>query len=166
VASIEHEEVESMAISQRLNEKRTHMKENRMERDLDRAEHETLELKTENRSLRDQVERDQEERDRLVDLLEKLERTVEKSGNGKRRRGRTAAVLGLGGLAAWAFGSTSGRRRIARIKERAMGDPMVQDLQEHAQDIAQQTKGAAQDIANQTKDAAKDISQQTKQRTA
>jgi hypothetical protein len=150
-----------MALSQRLNEKRTQMKENRMEKDLDRAEQEAIELKTENRTLRDEVERSADERDHLVNLLEKMERTVAKNGK-KRHRGRKVAFLGLGGLAAWAFGTQSGREKVARLKDRAMSDPTMRQYQEQATDIAHQTKGAATDIARQTKDAAKDIAQQSK----
>jgi len=150
-----------MALSERLNEKRTQMKENRMEKDLDRAEQEKLELKTENRTLRDEVERGADERDHLVDLLDKMERAVAKKGK-KSHRGRNVTFLGLGGLAAWAFGTQSGREKVARLKERAMSDPTMRAYSSQATDIAQQTKGAASDIARQTKDAAKDIAQQTK----
>lgn len=132
-----------------------------MEKDLDRAEQERLELKTENRTLRDEVERGADERDHLVDLLERMERAVAKKGK-KRHRGRNVTFLGLGGLAAWAFGTQSGREKVARLKERAMSDPTMRGYQEQATDIAKQTKGAASDIAQQTKDAAKDIAQQTK----
>src|SRR5215813_12772203 len=60
-----------MALTQRLNEKRSHLKEARMERGLDRASHEKDdlkhdkdELKQENRILRDEVDRGRDERDR------------------------------------------------------------------------------------------------------
>ena len=104
-----------MALTQRLNEKRSQIKETRMERGLDRASHENDELKHENRILRDEVDRDQDERDRLLDLLTKMERALEKKGT-KNHRGRKVAFLGLGGLAAWAFGTQSGREQVNRAK--------------------------------------------------
>jgi hypothetical protein len=134
-----------MALSQRLNEKRSQIKENRMERGLDRASVENTELKSENRVLREEVERGQDERDHLLDLLDKMERAVRTSGK-KRKRGRKLAFLGLGGLAAWAFGSQSGREQVARAKERVMSDPRVQDMQQGA-------KGAMNDAASKGADA-------------
>src|SRR5207249_4169525 len=84
---------------ERLSEKRTHMKENRMERGLDHAASENRELKTENRALRDEIERSHEERDQLrdrfVELAARMERMV--AGGKKRKRGRKLAFLGLGG---------------------------------------------------------------------
>jgi hypothetical protein len=126
-----------MALGERLSEKRAHVKENRMERGLDHAASENRELKTENRSLRDEVERSHEERDQLrdrfVELAARMERMVAAGGK-KRKRGRKLAFLGLGGLGAWAFGSSSGRRKVAQVKGRVMSEPMVQDLQREARD--------------------------------
>ena len=122
-----------MALTQKLNEKRSQIKETRMERGLDRASHEKDELKSENRILRDEVDRGQDERDRLMDLVSRMERALEKKGK-KRKRGRKLAVLGLGGLAAWAFGTQSGREQVNRAKERMMSDPRFQDVQRSASD--------------------------------
>jgi hypothetical protein len=120
-----------MALTHKLNEKRSQIKETRMERGLDRASHENDELKSENRVLRDEVDRGQDERDRLLDLVTKMERALEKKGK-KRKRGRKVAFLGLGGLAAWAFGTQSGRQQVNRAKERMMNDPRLQDMQRNA----------------------------------
>jgi len=124
-----------MALGERLSEKRAHMKENRMERGLDHAASENRELKTENAALRDEVERSHDERDQLrdrfVELAARMERMVAAGGK-KRKRGRKLAFLGLGGLGAWAFGSSSGRRKVAQVKGRVMSEPMVQDLQREA----------------------------------
>ena len=114
-----------------------------MERGLDHASSENRELKTENRALRDEVERSHEERDQLrdrfVELAGRMERMVATGGK-KRKRGRKLAFLGLGGLGAWAFGSSSGRRKVAQVKGRVMSEPMVQDLQREARDALK--KGA------------------------
>lgn len=132
-----------MALTQRLNEKRSQIKETRMERGLDRASHENDELRTENRVLRDEVDRGQDERDRLLDLVGKMERALEKKGT-KKHRGRKLAFLGLGGLAAWAFGTQSGREQVNRAKERMMNDPRFQDVQRNATDAVNgaMSKGA------------------------
>jgi hypothetical protein len=126
-----------MALGERLSEKRAQMKENRMERGLDHAAGENRELKSENRALREEVVRGQEEReqlrDRFIALTERMERMAA-PGPKPRKRGRKLAFLGLGGLAAWAFSSTSGRRKVAQVKERVMSDPMVSDLQREAKD--------------------------------
>lgn len=122
-----------MALTQRLNEKRSQIKETRMERGLDRASHENDELKHENRILRDEIDRDQDERDRLLDLVTKMERALEKKGT-KKHRGRKVAFLGLGGLAAWAFGTQSGREQVNRAKQRMMNDPRFKDVQRNASD--------------------------------
>jgi hypothetical protein len=133
-------EVGIMALGERLSEKRAQMKETRMERGLDHAASENRELKTENRALRDEVERSHEEgdqlRDRFVELAARMERMATTGGK-KRKRGRRLAFLGLAGLAAWAFGSSSGRRKVAQVKERIMSEPMVQDLKREARDALQ-----------------------------
>jgi hypothetical protein len=127
-----------MAFGERLSEKRAQMKESRMERGLDNAASENRELKTENRALREEVDRSHEERDQLrdrfVELAERMERMATMGGK-KRKRGRKLAFLGLGGLAAWAFGSSSGRRQVAEVKGRVMNDPMVSDLKREAGDV-------------------------------
>jgi hypothetical protein len=132
-----------MALTHKLNEKRSQIKETRMERGLDRASHENDELKSENRVLRDEVDRGQDERDRLLDLVTRMERALEKKGK-KRKRGRKLAFLGLGGLAAWAFGTQSGREQVNRAKERMMNDPRLQDVQRNASDAVNgaMSKGA------------------------
>src|SRR5262245_41981149 len=129
-----------MALSHKLNEKRSQLKETRMERGLDRASHEKDELKHENRVLRDEVERGQDERDRLLDLGGKMKRALEKKGK-KKHTGRKLAFLGLGGAAAWAFGTQSGREQVNRAKERMKNDPRYQDLQQNA-------SGAVNDAMN------------------
>jgi hypothetical protein len=134
-----------MALTHKLNEKRSQLKETRMERGLDRASHEKDELKSENRILRDEVDRGQDERDRLVDLVSKMERALEKKGT-KKHTGRRLFVLGLGGFAAWAFGTQSGRQQVNRAKERMMNDPRFQDLQQNA-------SGAVNDAMNKGADA-------------
>src|SRR5262245_38285345 len=108
------------------------MKEHRLERDLDKASEEGVELRTENHVLRDEVDRGRAERDHLVALLEKMEKKV---GAKKKKTGRRMVVLGLGGLTAWAFGSESGRRTVAKVKERVAGDPRFQDLQHKASPV-------------------------------
>jgi hypothetical protein len=138
-----------MALSHRLNEKRTQIKENRMERGLDRASVENAELKTENRTLRDEVERGEDERYRLLDLVTKMERALEKKGT-KKKRGRKLAFLGLGGLAAWAFGSQSGREKVARAKERVMSDPRFQDMQQGAKEAVNDAAGKGADALNKS----------------
>jgi hypothetical protein len=126
-----------MALGERLSEKRAHIKESRMERGLDHAASENRELKTENRTLREEVERSHEERDQLRDRFDELAARMERmvtTGGKKRKRGRKLAFLGLGGLAAWAFGSSSGRQKVAEVKGRVMSEPMVRDLQREARD--------------------------------
>jgi hypothetical protein len=133
-----------MALTHKLNEKRSQLKETRMERGLDRASHEKDELKHENRVLRDEVDRGQDERDRLIDLVTKMERALEKKGT-KKHRGRKVAFLGLGGLAAWAFGTQSGREQVNRAKARMMNDPRFQEMQRNA-------SGAVNDVASKGAD--------------
>ena len=126
-----------MAIGDRLSEKRAQIKESRMERGLGHAAGENRELKSENRALREEVERSHEERDQLRDrfvaLAERLERMATPVGK-KRKRGRKLAFLGLGGLGAWAFGTSPGRRKVAQVKERVRSEPMVSDLRREAKD--------------------------------
>jgi cell division septum initiation protein DivIVA len=143
-----------MALSQRLNEKRAHMKEHKLERDLDKASEEGVELKAENRTLRDEVERGQDERDRLVVLLEKMEKKV---GVKKKKTGRRVAFLGLGGLAAWAFGSESGRRTVARMKERISGDPRFQELQDRAAPVVEDLQAKAAPVVRDVQDKANQV---------
>src|SRR5262249_45368562 len=80
------------------------------------------------RILRDEVDRGRDERDRLLDLMAKMERSLEKKGT-KKHRGRAITVLGLGGLAAWAFGTRSGRDQVNRTKEPMMNDPRFPAMQ-------------------------------------
>lgn len=141
-----------MALTQRLNEKRSHIKETRMERGLDRASHENDELKHENRVLRDEVDRGQDERDRLLDLVTKMERALEKKGK-KKKRGRKLAFLGLGGLAAWALGTQSGREQVNRAKERMMNDPRFQDVQRNASGAMNDAMNKGADAINKSADA-------------
>ena len=141
-----------MALTQKLNEKRSQIKETRMERGLDRASHEKDELKSENRILRDEVDRGQDERDRLMDLVSRMERALEKKGK-KRKRGRKLAVLGLGGLAAWAFGTQSGREQVNRAKERMMSDPRFRDVQRNAADAVNGAMSTGSEALNKSADA-------------
>jgi hypothetical protein len=141
-----------MALTHKLNEKRSQIKETRMERGLDRASHENDELKSENRVLRDEVDRGQDERDRLLDLVTRMERALEKKGK-KRKRGRKLAFLGLGGLAAWAFGTQSGREQVNRAKERMMNDPRLQDMQRNASDAVNGAMSKGAEAMNKGADA-------------
>jgi len=141
-----------MALTQRLNEKRSQIRETRMERGLDRASHEKDELKTENRILRDEVERGQDERDHLLDLVGKMERALEKKGT-KKHRGRKLAFFGLGGLAAWAFGTQSGREQVNRAKARMMNDPRFQDMQRNANDAMNDAMSKGSEAMNKGAEA-------------
>jgi hypothetical protein len=142
-----------MALQHKLNEKRSQLKEMRMERGLDKASQEKDELKHENRILRDEVERGQDERDRLVDLVSKMERALEKKGT-KKHRGRKMAFLGLGGLAAWAFGTQSGREQVNRAKARMMNDPRFQDVQQNASNAMNTAMNKGADAMNKGAQAA------------
>ena len=124
-----------------------------MERGLDKASQEKDELKHENRILRDEVERDQGERDRLVDLVSKMERALEKKAK-KKHRGRKVALLGLGGLAAWAFGTQSGREQVNRAKTRMMNDPRFQDVQQNASSAMNSAMNKGADAMNKGAQAA------------
>jgi hypothetical protein len=141
-----------MALTQKLNEKRSQIKETRMERGLDRVSHEKDELRSENRILRGEVERGQDERDRLLDLVSKMERALEKK-NKKKKRGRKLAVLGLGGLAAWAFGTESGRQQVNRAKERMSNDPRFQDVQRSATGAVNDAMSKGADAMNKGAEA-------------
>jgi hypothetical protein len=148
-----------MALTQRLNKKRSQLKETRMERGLDRASHEKDELKHEkddlkheNSILRDEVDRGRGERDRLLDLITKMERALEKKGK-KKHRGRTITVLGLGGLAAWAFGTQSGREQVNRAKGKVMNDPRFQDMQRSASGAMNDAMSKGADAMNKGADA-------------
>jgi hypothetical protein len=141
-----------MALTQKLNEKRSQIKETRMERGLDRASHEKDELKSENRVLRDEVERGQDERDRLLDLVGKMERALEKKSK-KKKRGRKLAVLGLGGLAAWAFGTESGRQQVNRAKERMANDPRFRDVQRRGTGAVNDAMSKGADAMNKSAEA-------------
>jgi hypothetical protein len=142
-----------MALQHKLNEKRSQLKEMRMERGLDKVSQEKDELKHENRILRDEVERGQDERDRLVDLVSKMERALEKKGT-KKHRGRKMAFLGLGGLAAWAFGTQSGREQVNRAKARMMNDPRFQDAQQSASNAMNTAMNKGADAMNKGAQAA------------
>src|SRR5689334_21379125 len=141
-----------MALQHKLNEKRSQLKEMRMERGLDKASQEKDELKHENRILRDEVERGQDERDRLIDLVTKMERALEKKGT-KKHRGRKVAFLGLGGLAAWAFGTQSGREQVNRAKARMMNDPRFQEMQRNASGAVNDVVNKGADVVNKGADA-------------
>jgi hypothetical protein len=141
-----------MALTQKLNEKRSQIKETRMERGLDRASHEKDELKHENRILRDEVERGQDERDHLLDLVGKMERALEKKAK-KKHRGRKLAFLGLGGLVAWAFGTESGRQQVNRARDRMMNDPRFQDVQRNATGAVNDAMSKGADAMNKGADA-------------
>jgi hypothetical protein len=148
-----------MALTQKLSEKRSQLKETRMERGLDRASHENEELKLkkdelkhENSVLRDEVERGQDERDRLLDLVGRMERSLEKKGS-KKHRGRTLAVLGIGGLAAWAFGTQSGREKVNQAKAKVMNDPRFQDVQRTASSKVNDAMSKGADAMNKGADA-------------
>jgi hypothetical protein len=148
-----------MALTQRLNEKRSQLKETRLERGLDRASHQKDELqhdkddlKHENRILRDEVDRGQDERDRLLDLVGKMERALEKNGK-KKHTGRRLAFLGIGGLAAWAFGTQSGREQVNRAKARVMNDPRFQEMQQNASGAVNDAMSKGADAMNKGADA-------------
>jgi hypothetical protein len=75
-----------------------------MEMKADRAESQNEQLKAENRVLRDEIEENRSERQRVLDLLEKAEFTVEEP---KRRRFRVFRLLLTAG-AIYAVGTRTG----------------------------------------------------------
>ncbi len=93
-----------MDITGRMERVRTGARQRMMEMKADRAESQNDQLKAENRVLRDELDQTRSERQRVLDLLEKAEFTVEEP---KKRRFRVLRLL-LAAGAIYAVGTRTG----------------------------------------------------------
>jgi len=93
-----------MDITGRMERMRTGARQRMMEMKADRAESQNEQLKAENRVLRDELEENRSERQRVLDLLEKAEFTVDEP---RKRRFRLFRLL-LAAGAIYAVGTRTG----------------------------------------------------------
>ena len=93
-----------MDITGRMERMRTGARQRMMEMKADRAESQNEQLKAENRVLRDELEENRSERQRVLDLLDRAEFTVEEPG---KRRFRLFRLL-LAAGAIYAVGTRTG----------------------------------------------------------
>ncbi|HET7868893.1 MAG TPA: hypothetical protein VFM85_01050 [Actinomycetota bacterium] len=94
----------AMDITGRMERMRTGARQRMMEMKADRAESQNEQLKAENRVLRDELEETRSERQRVLDLLERAEFTVEEP---RKRRFRLFRLL-LAAGAIYAVGTRTG----------------------------------------------------------
>jgi hypothetical protein len=93
-----------MDITGRMERVRSGARQRMMEMKADRAESENKQLKAENRVLRDELAENRSERQRVLDLLDKAQFTVEEP---KKRRFRVLRLLAAAGVI-YAIGSRTG----------------------------------------------------------